>query len=199
MKMTEIKLRSITTELEKLLVKKERAEKKLEKTSAKVEKLDCKWTRDEHSEWLKNVPTENGWIVDKKDVQKNGAWFDWISVQKDLEDIEKSIERTENRLEKAQIAVDEYHAEIEKIEDAKKREEMWKLEFEAEQKEWKKDGITLKTRYSGLTPNGKKFFIYGNCGWTNRSRHCFTLQIDGRTIFTSGEFWRAYMIIKNTK
>ena len=197
MKMVEITLRSLTSEMNKLLEKKARIEKKLEKATAKVEKLDCMWTWEEHREWLLNVPTENGWITNKDDVKKNGAWFDWSGAQDDLKDVTGRIERLQNKIEKAEEKVDEYHAEVEKIDDAKKREELWKLEFEAEQKEWAKDGIKLERRYSGETPSGKSFQIYGNNGWTRRSLHCFTLYIGGEVVFTSGEFWKCYLTIKN--
>ena len=197
MKMIEIKLNSVVSEMGKLLEKKERAEKKLEKASAKVEKLNCRWTMEEHREWMESVPTENGWIINKEDVKKNGAWFDWYRAQGDLEEVNEKIERLKNRIEEAEKKVDEYHAEVEKIEDAKRREGMNKLEFEEEQKEWAKDGIKLENRYYGETPSGKRFSIYGNSGFTKRSLHCFTLYIDGETIFTSGEFWRCYLVIKN--
>ena len=54
------------------------------------------------------------------------------------------------------------------------------------------------SRYNGFTPSGKRFTIYGNSGVTIRSRHCYTLYIDGKVIFTSGEFWRCYLNIKNS-
>lgn len=198
MKMLEISYNSLLNEMTKLLEKKDRTEKKLEKATAKVEKLDCKWTWEEHREWLMNVPTSEGWLVNKSDVQKNGAWFDWSRAQDDLADVNGRIERLQKRIEEAEIKVDEYHAELERMNDAKKREELWKLEFEAEQKEWAKDGITLTNRYSGKTPSGKSFIIYSNNGYTERSLHCFTLRIAGSTVFTSGEFWRCYLIIKNS-
>lgn len=197
MKAIEINLRSLTNEMNKLIEKKTRIEKKLEKATAKIEKLDCKWTWEEHREWLMNVPTENGFITSKEDIKKNGAWFAWSGAQDDLEDVNKRIERLQNKIEQAEQKVDEYHAEVEKIEDAKKREELWKLEFEAEQKEWAKDGIQLENRYYGKTPSGKGFHIYGNNGWTRRSLHCFTLYIGGEVVFTSGEFWKCYLAIKN--
>lgn len=196
MKMVEINLRSLTNDMNKLLERKARTEKKLEKATAKVEKLNCKWTREEHKAFLDNAPRNDIWLADDEDIKKNGAWFDWVGAQDDLKEIIGRIERMHNKIEKAEEKVDEYHAEVEKIEDAKKREELWKLEFEQEQKEWAKDGIKLNRRYAGETPSGKKFMIYGNNGFTNRSRHCFTLYIDGNTIFTSGEFWRCYMMIK---
>ena len=196
MKMVEINLRNLTNDMNKLLERKARTEKKLEKATAKVEKLNCKWTWEEHKAFLDNAPRNDIWLADEEDIKKNGAWFDWVSAQRDLKDVTERIERLQNKIEKAEEKVDEYHAEVEKIEDAKKREELWKLEFEQEQKEWAKDGIKLNRRYAGETPSGKKFMIYGNNGFTNRSRHCFTLYIDGNTVFTSGEFWRCYMIIK---
>jgi chromosome segregation ATPase len=196
MKMVEINLRSLANDMNKLLEKKARTEKKLEKATAKVEKLNCKWTWEEHKAFLDNAPRNDIWLADKDDIKKNGAWFDWTRAQDDLKEIIGRIERMQNKIEKAEEKVDEYHAEVEKIEDAKKREELWKLEFEQEQKEWAKDGIKLNRRYAGETPSGKKFEIYGNQGFTNRSRHCFTLYINGNTVFTSGEFWRCYMIIK---
>ena len=79
-----------------------------------------------------------------------------------------------------------------------KKEELYRLEFEEERKEWLKDGIVLESRYYGMTPSGQRFYIHGNCGMTLRSRHCFTLTINGDTIFTSGEFWRAYSVIKRS-
>ena len=89
-----------------------------------------------------------------------------------------------------------YHKEVQKITDLKEREKLMQAEFEKEQKQWAKDGITLEERYYGTTPNGKRFYIERNNGVTFRSMHCFTLTIDGETIFTSGEFWRAYSEIK---
>ena len=198
MKMVEIKLRALTNEMSKLIKRKERIEKKVEKVTAKAEKLDCKWSKSEHSEWLANAPKDGMYLANKEDITKNGAWFDWVCATHELEDINRCIENCKTRSEKAIAKVDAYRAEVAKIEDAKKREELKKLEFEQEQKEWAKDNIKLENRYYGKTPNGKSFMIYGNCGWTDRSRHCFTLNIDGQTIFTSGEFWRCYMTIKNS-
>lgn len=197
MKMQEIRYNSLVNEMGKAIEKKARIEKKLEKATEKVNKLGCAWTWEEHREWLQNVPTEGGWIKDKKDIEKNGAWFNWSEAKDDLEEINKKIERLQNKIEQAAEKVEEYHIEIEKIEDAKKREELRKLEFEEEQKEWAKDGIELTKRYAGKTPKGKKFVIAGNDGWTKRSLHCYTLYIDGETIFTSGLFWNCYLTIKN--
>ena len=109
----------------------------------------------------------------------------------------KKSTAAEKRLAKADEKVAEYRAQVEAMEDLKSKEELQKLEFEQEQKEWAKDGITLEYRYTGKTPKGETFLIAGNNGYTERSLHCVTLYIGGETIFTSGEFWRAYAVIKN--
>ena len=200
MKMVEIKMRSITTELEKLYAKLERAEKKLAKATARAEKAGViDWTAEDRQNWMETVET-NEWhyIVNKEDIEKNGAWMDLFGARYDIKDIQRRIENTEARAEKAQEKVAEYHKQVEALADLKQKEELRKLEFEAEQKEWAKDGITLEDRYTGITPNGKRFGIWGNSGVTTRSWHCFTLYIDGEVIFTSGEFWRAYSIIKKS-
>ena len=200
MKMVEIRYASYVKDLEKLEARLERQKKALVKAEAKAEKLGvAAWTWEEWRAWLDNdVETNNGWIVNKSDIDKNGAWRARFSAQKDIEETEGAIERLTKRLEKAEDEVEAYHKEIEAIEDLKKKEELRKLEFEQEVKEWAKDGITLEARYYGKTPSGKFFYISGNCGFTLRSRHCVTLTIGGNTIFTSGEFWRAYNYIKNS-
>lgn len=199
MKQAEIRYNTVVKEIEKLTARLARAEEKLEKKTALAEKYGVKeMTVTEYREWISTVECdENYMIKNKEDIKKNGAYFDYRSAKSDVEDIKKHIENAEQRLVKRFEAY-EQEKELEKqIADAKSIEEKWKLEFEAEQKEWAKDGIILKDRYSGTTPQGRHFSIYGNCGWTIRSRHCFTLYIDGETIFTSGYFWRAYIEIKN--
>ena len=197
MKQIEITLASNVKEMEKLTARLKRAEKSYAKKLAAAEKFGvANWSGKEHNAWLQTVPTENGWIINKEDVKKNGAWFDLVRAKDDLEDIRERIANAEKRLEKAQTAADAYHEELRQITDLKQREELMKLEFEQEQKEWKKDGINLERRYAGTTKSGKRFDIYGNNGITDRSSHCYTLWLDGEVIFTSGEFWRAYGIIK---
>lgn len=199
MKQIEITLASNVKEMEKLTARLERAEKSYAKKLAAAEKMGvANWSDKEHNAWLQTVPTENGWIINKADVKKNGAWFDLVRAEDDLEDIRERIANAEKRLEKAQTAADAYHEELRQITDLKQREELMKLEFEQEQKEWKKDGINLEGRYYGTTKSGKRFDIYRNNGYTDRSWHCFTLWLDGEVIFTSGEFWRAYGIVKNS-
>lgn len=198
MKMVEITYASEMKELEKLNARLERHTARLEKARAKAEKLGATWTDEEHRAWIKTIPhNEMGFLLDKEAIKKNGAWYDLIGAERDLEGTKWAIERAEARLEKKAQAVEEYRQQIATIKDLKKREELMKEEFEAEQKEWAKDGITLERRYAGTTPQGKRFWIEGNSGYTERSRHCFTLYLNGETIFTSGEFWRAYGVIKN--
>lgn len=205
MKMVEITQRSIMAELEKTNARLEKAQDRLTKKSEQVKKLNCEWSNDDHRAWMEQVrqnhiangadPTCIIWL-DKDEAKINGAWFDWIKAQDDVAELTDKITKIEIRLEKANEQVDAYHKEIETITDLQKKEELMKLEWEQEQAEWLKDGIKLERRYAGETPNGKRFAIYGNCGFTERSRHCFTLRIGGETIFTSGEFWRCYGTIK---
>lgn len=198
MKRVEISYMSIMKELEKLNTRLEKAEARFEKKQALVEKLGCAWTDEEHREWLKGIETnEVGFLLNKADIKKNGTWFDWCMAQNEVEEIKSYIQNAEKRLGKKEQEVENYHKEVAQMEDLKAKEELQKLEFEQEQKEWAKDGIQLNGRYHGITPNGKRFMIEGNNGWTDRSRHCFTLTVDGKTIFTSGEFWRAYNEVKN--
>lgn len=200
MKMAEISYRSISNELLKLNARLERAQKALEKKQAKAQKFGvADMDNAAHLEWLKTVETDDmGYIVSKKDIQKNGAWYDLYSAQRDVEDLERQIENAEKRFDKAEEKVEAYRREQAAEADLKAKEELRKKAFEAEQKEWAKDGITLERRYSGKTPNGKHFSIERNCGFTDRSRHCYTLYLEGYgVVFTSGEFWRAYGVIKN--
>ena len=199
-KMVEIKYMSNLKELEKLNARLERAQKTLEKKQANAEKLGvANWTGAEHSAWIDTVETRNGFIVNKADIKKNGAWFDLIRAGREVEELKGQIARAEKRFADAEQKVAEYRAEVEKIADLKQKEELRKLEFAAEQKEWAKDGITLEGRYYGTTPGGKGFSIQRNNGYTDRSLHCFSLYLEGQgMVFTSGEFWRAYNIIRNS-
>lgn len=46
--------------------------------------------------------------------------------------------------------------------------------------------------FQGVTAGGKKWILYGNNGWTERSRYCGTLTIDGKAIFTSGRLDKVF-------
>ena len=195
--MVEIKFRSICKELEKLNSQLERAEKRLVKAEAEAVKKNAMFESHEaYRAWLDNVPTDGGWIINKADIERNGAYRAFTSAQYDVKDLKERIEKTEKRFEKAQEKMEDRRKAIQIIEDQKQKEELMKLEFEEEQKEWAKDGITLEERYRGITPRGKRFLIRINRGFTERAMHCFTLYINYEVIFTSGEFWRAYAEIK---
>lgn len=198
MKRIEITFRKHVKELEKLNAQLERAKKSYEKKLAIAEKYGvANWTPEDRNNWSDTVSTtDRGFFTNKEDEKKNGAWWDMECAKTEVEDIEGRIKREEARLEKSETDLNEYRAEVDRLDDMKAKEELRKMEFEQEQKEWMKDGITLEGRYYGITPNGKKFCISGNNGFTERSMHCFQLIVDGETIFTSGEFWRAYAEIK---
>lgn len=53
-------------------------------------------------------------------------------------------------------------------------------------------------RIQGVTASGKRWMLEGNNGWTNRSRYCGTLYIEGGgCIFTSGRLDRVFDYILN--
>ena len=52
--------------------------------------------------------------------------------------------------------------------------------------------------FEGVTANGKKWMLEGNNGWTERSRYCGTLWIEGTgTVFTSGRLDKVFDYILN--
>lgn len=199
MKRVELTFAKYQKELEKLNSQLERAKKAYEKKYANAVKYGVEdWTSEDRNNWVQTTErTPSGFFINREDEKKGAAWWDLILAKEAVKDIEDKIIRAEARLEKSENEVKKYYNDLDRINDLKAKEEFSKKQFEEEQREWAKDGITLEGRYYGNTPTGKHFEIYSNRGFTDRSRHCFTLWINGRTIFTSGEFWRAYAIIKN--
>lgn len=176
-------LQSVNNEIEKLLVRKERCEKALEKKIENAEKLNINVTADE---WFK--------IRDNVTDKQFAAYFELSIARGNLKEVLKKIENANKRKEKAETKVTEIkHKTAEEEIERQKAETI---------EEWAKDGITvteITSRYIiGITPSGKRFSIYSNNGFTDRSRHCYTMRIDGETIFTSGEFYRAYRTVKNS-
>lgn len=59
--------------------------------------------------------------------------------------------------------------------------------------------FTQRGRFcEGVTASGKKWRLEGNCGWTERSRYCGTLYIEGiGTVFTSGRLDKCFDYILN--
>ena len=198
MKRVEITYRSQMNEVAKLSLRLEKAIKAYDKKLEKAKKYGVDtMTNEERLAWLQTVETRGGWIVNKADIDKNGAWFDLSLAEDNVADIKRRLENAEKRLLNTEDEVEEYRNQISQIQDLKQKEELFRLEFEQEQNEWLKDGIKLERRYAGHTPSGLWFSIQRNSGMSMLSRHCYTLYIDGEVIFTSGEFWRAYSVIKS--
>lgn len=205
--MIEKQAESARKDLEKLLARKERQEKSLAKKTAVAEKLGCAWTREQ---WF-------GGKREEATPEQANAYFDYHFIMKDLEETVHSIEKAQKRFDKltgkaetvleAKTAEEQEINRINGIENLLISEEQQKLnalrkeeEYEKWLKQFKadclKDGIVIEKAYSsymtGFTKNGKKFFLDGNNGFTNRSRHCYSLRINGNSIFTSGDFVTAY-------
>lgn len=52
--------------------------------------------------------------------------------------------------------------------------------------------------FEGVTVSGKKWILEGNHGWTERSRYCGSLYIEGiGTVFTSGKLDKVFDYILN--
>lgn len=202
MRLAEISFRAEVKELEKLEAQYERRVKALDKAKAKAEKYGvAEWTSEERNAWLETVEKDGYYIKNKEDVNKNGAWFDLLLAKDHLQETERALERCKERLEKKEEAYNEVLAQVEE-EKIEKRDDLIKVTLEEMIKEWAKDGIKLEgangRMFWGKTPQGKSFYIDGNrYGYTTRTLNCYSLSIDGETIFTSGLFWRAYHKIKN--
>ena len=200
MKRIEISYKAKVNDYEKAEKALAREIKAKEKRIAEAKKYGVEnWTHEDHEKWINSVEVVDGYIVNEKDRKKNAAINGILiwGVGK-VEEAEERLVKAKKALDSMQEAIEAYRAEIEQIEDAKKKEALWEDDFEREQKEWAKDGITLESRYAGKTPNGEVFYIDRNMGYTDRSNHCFTLTIGKKTVFTSGEFWRCYMEIKRS-
>lgn len=206
--MIEKKMNSIQKEIEKLNKSLERYQGILNKKIEKCEKLGCNWTKEEWFEYRDNCTPE-------QDV----AHFEMTVANHNVEDTLRRLENANKRLNKI---TEKFEAETERIAEEQKEigraneiENAWLSttkktleEREAEYQEWLKkfkaeclkDGVVIEKATNsfidGTTKSGKSFIMYTNCGITERSRHCYTLNIDGETIFTSGEFYTAYAIVK---
>lgn len=206
MTMNEKKLASTEKELNKLYKSLERYIDLYEKKQQKCIKLNCNWTDEE---WCQHRDAND--MTDKQ----YEAYFDMDLQQMYIEDTKNRINKLEQTLKKQEQRVKEesekneiFMAEYNRLTDAeiKLNQEMVKAEYEAWLKEFKsaclKDGVIVEEAYSsmvfGTTPSGKRFSIIPNNGWTERSRHCYSVRVESNTIFTSGEFWRAYSVVKNS-
>lgn len=211
MTMTEKKMISIQKEIEKLQKSLSTHKERLEKKNAKCKSLDCDWTREEmiyHSE-EKNDMTDDQW----------SAWFNRKCEESEVEDLESRIANANKRLQKVTGVFDKELAENAQQEADTARsnelESYWsayfsktpeqrKAEYEAWLKSFKdeclKDGIKIDDAsnnfISGTSKSGNHFMMSLNSGYTERSLHCYTLVIDGQTVFTSGYFETGYRILK---
>lgn len=209
MTMNEKRMNSIIKEIEKLAKSLERYRGVLEKKIEKCNKFECNWTKEEFLLHRDNDMTEKQW----------DAYFCKTIAEHDVEDTESRIENAEKRLAKitgkveADMEVEKQRKEIDSIENAwlsRLKEEVEKTpeQRKEEYKEWLrqfkadclKDGIIINEAsnicITGNTPLGKRFSIYINNGFTERSFYCYTLKIDGQTIFTSGTFGTCYIVVK---
>ena len=202
--MAEKKAESIRKEIEKLEKRLARNQGLLEKRIAKAEKVNANWSHEEFFQHRDTDMTQEQWA----------AYFDKYSTEMDIEDIADRLENAKSRLSKILPKVEEVNAE--KAEDerlnimesrfyrASKSAEEREAEYQAWLKWFKaeclKDGVEIIEANGwmvfGNTKSGKRFCMFGNSGYTVRSLHCYTLKIDGETIFTSGDFSTAYRIVK---
>lgn len=210
----EITLNRYQKELDKLNTQLERAEATYDKKLAVAQKYGVDtWSSEDHAKWLETVPNNGGWIINKEDIKINTAWFDLGSAENRITELHDAIERAIKRLDNAQKEYDiecgkqaEYDLDSARSEIADRylTVTLTQEEIEAMQEqmkaEWLKDGIVITEFHGsgldGLTPKGKKFYFYINNGFTDRSWHCYTLCIDGVTLFTSGTIQSCYRTIK---
>ena len=179
----EIKKRSFESEIAKLEKQRERKIAILRKKTAAAEKLGANLSAEEFR-------ARHDTLTEKQDA----VCFALLLAKDDLEETESRIARLKKSLSKVDRRVTV-------CVEQRTQEEIEK-EKAAAIEEWARDGITVELISSNLirgrTPKGKYFTIDGNNGFTDRSRHCFTLSIVGKMIFSSGEFYRAYSVIKHS-
>lgn len=212
--MIERKAESERKEIAKLEKRLEREEAKLAKVTAKAKKMDAL----ERKEIWDEVDPENPMFRKPEHIPYVSAFMDYVGACHDVEDTKRKLENAKKRLAALMPkveALEEESKEAERIgniergcikwvtlteEDLERMRaeyEEWLAEFKAE---CKCDGVTIDEAsgafVNGLTKSGKRFVLYINNGWTDRSFHCYTLRINGETIFTSGEFETAYRVIK---
>lgn len=210
--MIEKRAENIRKEIAKYEARLARHEAKLVKAKAKAEALDAlEWKPI----WNETNP-ENPMYRKAEHIPCVSAFFAYERELDEVEDAKHRLETAKKNLEKIlpQVAeVEAVTAECEAIGNIeakmirnlpKKSAEELKAEYEAWLAEFKadclKDGIIIDEAtahfVAGTAKNGKRFALYINNGFTERSLHCYTLRINGETIFTSGDFVTAYRILK---
>lgn len=203
--MIEKKADSIRKEIENLEKRIDRNEALLQKKIVKAEKVGANWSREEFFQHRDTDMTQDQWA----------AYFDKYCVETEIEDAKHRLENAKKRLSKVLPQVEEAEArkgESNRLDEMEIRfyraSQKSAEEREAEYQEWLrwfkaeclKDGIVIENAsgwlVNGTAKSGKRFCMYGNSGNTVRSLHCYTLRVDGETVFTSGDFSTAYRIIK---
>ena len=207
--MIEKQLAKAQKDVEKYTKAVERYTAQLEKKTAICEKLNCNWTR---AEWFEH--REANTYTD----EQYGAWFDKSLKESYVEESKRNLEQAQKHLAKLTGQFEdklEKDAEADRIsniengwwsamkEELKKTAEQREAEYQAWLKQFKaeclKDGVIIREvsgiGITGTTASGKNFGLWNNNGWTVRSRHCYSLTINGEMIFTSGEFSTAYAYI----
>lgn len=203
MTMTEKKVQSIKKEIEKLTKSLERYNGICEKKIDKCEKLECKWTDEEM-----RIHRDDNTMSDKQ----WSAWFEMRVANGNIKDTESRLENAFARLERAEEEFKKVEEKTKIDEEIENKELSWLEAREKKEDEFYKwlsqfkaecllDGIIInEAEYSfisGNTKSGKRFAMYINSGYSTRSRHCYTLRIEGNTYFTSGEFSTGYKYLMN--
>lgn len=206
--MVEKRAESIRKDIAKLEARLEKHEAKLAKVTAKAEKMDAL----EYKAIWDEVNPENPMFRKKEHIPYVSAFMDVRSEQREVEDLKRRLENAKARLEKTMPEVKAVEAKAEDDARIAHLENSWltktaeerRAEYEAWLKRFKaeclKDGIIIdeatNSFINGTTATGKRFAMYINSGFTTRSRHCYTLRVDGETIFTSGDFTTGYRVIR---
>ena len=218
--MAEKKMMSIQSEVDKLKTRIQKKEDQNKKNLAKCEKLGCaEWTEEEWKEKRK-VLTEKSqkkglfymeFDESLTEKQNNALFAKFVDYPYEMKELNSRLENAEKRLAKATERAFEVSLKADEEKAIEQKEESWisaiqksEKEYEAWLKQFKDecllDGIIIEyatsSFISGKTKSKKQFKMYLNSGWTDRSRHCYTLYIESDTIFTSGLFSTGYSIIK---
>lgn len=199
--MAERKVESINKEIEKLFKSLERNTARLAKKAEAAEKVNANWTEEE-------------WFGGKRETatqEQVMAFLDMDVVREEIKDINRRITNAHTRLAKATGIAENVVAERASAERVSKMDKgIWTAkamtaeEFEAWLEGFKADcaadGVLIESYcgwlITGKTKSGNHFGLHLNNGNTFRSLHCYRLNINGETIFTSGEFSTAYAILK---
>lgn len=214
MTMIEKRAESIRKEIEKLSKSLETHKERLEKKTAKAAKMNA---IEYNEKWDTEGERINECMLQRtpENAKAYGAWWALHMEKGEIEDLERRIANAESRLAKILPKAEaeaEKNAEDERIEKMEnkffnithKTAEQIQAEYEAWLREFKaeclKDGVVIEQvngwAITGKTKSGKQFGCYGNSGWTERSKHCYTLYIDRKMIFTSGDFTTCYRLLK---